>query len=146
MIIHTHTIHVSYIFNIFNYLHLLDVYGQCRQIYLSVPWIFVFFLPQIAYWNNWSDDLGKFDHLPEKLLGGWAPSGWFSGERITTIYFSHEVRFIGRGPTTRNFRGFTNNGYKPLTKWDDPPSSQQTPPPPPNVLPPEIAGLVIRAY
>ena len=27
-------------------------------------------------------------------------------------------------------RGFTNNGYKPLTKWDDPPSSQPTPPHP----------------
>lgn len=69
-------------------------------------------------------------HSWEATLGylGSSQDGRIRDDRITSMFFSHEVRPYGRGPTKpdeRSERGLINLGhefYYLLTNLDDPPS------------------------
>ena len=63
---------------------------------------------------------------PVGVLGGWAPRTDGSVVSNSLIYFSHEVRPFGRGPTTRMFMGTTTITMGQLTTEPNPgsPSSK----------------------
>ena len=77
--------------------------------------------PLIVFW------ILRVVHSWEATLGylGSSQDGRILDDQITSMFFSHEVRPYGRGPTKPTERGLINLGYEIyylLTNLDDPPS------------------------